>query len=135
MHIKRVSLFLGMSGIGAIIITGIISLTLLFSLGPVGQMRYMGQKFIPAHAGTRSVSRVSGYRKGRPQYSSVTVPTWIPDKWYLTVSYGKDKTRDLEITQPQYDAGYLKDKVWPNYNAFKKEFKEIYGEEPGGTIF
>jgi hypothetical protein len=36
----------------------------------------------------------------------------------------------VEITQQQYNADILKDKVWSDYNAFKKEFKKLYGKNP-----
>jgi hypothetical protein len=108
-NLKRVLLFLR---IGLVVIICLV----ISRLGPTDQIRYTETKYVPAHHESRKEFAGSGGTTGRRRYRFTQVE--VPDAWYLVVSDEKDKTYDFEITQAQYNTDYLKDRVWPNYNAF-----------------
>ncbi|MDR0655547.1 MAG: hypothetical protein LBG22_04465 [Treponema sp.] len=126
--IRQYFLFLA---IGLILFNGAFILLQLLFYTPIGQIRYTGKEFVPAHGENRSGgARIRRFRKPSFHNRRSTRQVKIPDKWYLVISDERDKTYNLEITQRQYNGDYLKNKGWPNYIAFEKEFKELYGKYP-----
>ena len=128
---RRFFLFLG---IGLLLLaSGAFGLLRLFNT-PIGQIR-TGKEFVSAHMETWVSSQSLRGMRGRGRIRQPRRPFFehkvlIPDAWYLVLSDEKDKTYKVEITQQQYNANSLENKVWSNYNAFKKKFKELYGKDP-----
>jgi hypothetical protein len=127
--------------IGTPVLVFMVAYILSTMMPPVGQVRYTGAEFVPEHIEkVKSKRRLGGGRfpSSRPSISSSYSYT-EHDSWYIVISDEKDKTFRRKITQFQYgNTDYFKDKIWPNYGAFKKdfrEFKKLYDDNsPGFSI-